>query len=74
MSECLADTCVNAHELVNLRKQLEASQKLSEERRLALEEIGQYDQDEHCHYCGWHKFRNFHEPYCNYVRLTKKEE
>lgn len=61
----------------------EKAEKLSEERRLALERCSpferfQMDSDgahshNFCEFCS-PKFQAMHEPDCDYVRLTKKEE
>ena len=57
----------------NIRKQLEASQKLSEERRVALEKCSPMTNiAKGCYWCGTF-FHSEHEPICDYVRLIKQD-
>ena len=65
-------TLIEAQDKIDeLSQQLQASQKLSEERRLALERCDPLENVDWCHIC---KRWNIHGPNCDYVRLCKKEE
>jgi hypothetical protein len=61
--------------LVRKANENEASQKLSEERRVELYRWSPFRyEDGRCRFCDSHKHsEEQHKPSCDYVRLTKKE-
>ena len=70
----LMDTAIKQN--AELRQQLEASQKLAEERRVALTKLA--EERIWCYACGTPIRRNslcgtIHEPDCDYIRLTKRD-
>ena len=66
-------TLIEAQDKIDeLKQQLEASQKLSEERRVAL--IGFDEDGTFCSSCGYDaRIHSNHELDCDYIRLCKKD-
>jgi len=60
-----------------LRQQLEASQKLAEERRVALVKCSPFGWNtsgtDKCYFCKA-KITDTHKPNCDYIRLIEKED
>jgi len=60
-------------ENAELRQQLEASQKLSEERRVALDRCSPFNAG-YCKFCRIDSLTEQHKPNCDYCQLVKEGE
>jgi len=60
-------------EIAELRQQLEASQRLSEERRVALAKCSPFNAG-YCKFCRIDRLTEEHKPNCDYCQLIKEDE